>query len=197
MRPAVVLLDEPLANLDAHLRDAMKVELRRFHREIGATFVYVTHDQSEAMALADRIAVMDRGVLEQVATPERLYGEPATPMVARFVAHGMVLPARIRESRPAGAVVDLLGATLTVRGTGRPGEERPLCLRPGDLRLAEEGIACTVTAAIFQGPVTVLSLAPAAGGPELTMECRGPVPTVGTAVKIAAADGWLVPGGPR
>ena len=76
MRPALVLLDEPLANLDPHLREAMQSEFRRLHREIGATFVYVTHDQAEAMALADRIVVMDRGRIEQIGEPQQIYREP-------------------------------------------------------------------------------------------------------------------------
>ncbi len=99
MRPAVVLLDEPLANLDVHLREAMQQEFARFHREIGATFIYVTHDQAEAMALADRVAVMDDGRVEQAAPPRVLYREPATEMVARFVGHGMVVPVEVRRPR--------------------------------------------------------------------------------------------------
>ena len=73
-----MLLDEPLANLDVHLREAMQQEFARFHRAIGATLIYVTHDQAEAMALADRVAVMDAGRVEQVASPRTLYREPAT-----------------------------------------------------------------------------------------------------------------------
>src|SRR3954470_4248672 len=95
MRPAIVLLDEPLANLDVHLREAMQQEFALFHREIGATFIYVTHDQSEAMALASRVAVMNDGRVEQAATPQQLYREPASEMVARFVGHGMVVPVEI------------------------------------------------------------------------------------------------------
>ena len=95
MQPAVMLLDEPLANLDVHLRESMQQEFARFHRELGATFLYVTHDQAEAMALADRVAVMDGGRVEQVAAPRALYREPATAMVARFVGRGMVVPVEV------------------------------------------------------------------------------------------------------
>ncbi|MFN3504465.1 MAG: ABC transporter ATP-binding protein, partial [Allorhizobium sp.] len=83
-RPNLILLDEPLANLDAHLREAMLAEFRRIHSLTGSTFVFVTHDQDEAMAVATHVAVMDHGRLEQLATPEELYRRPASPMVARF-----------------------------------------------------------------------------------------------------------------
>ena len=95
MRPDVVLLDEPLANLDVHLRETMLEEFARFHKELRATFIYVTHDQAEALALADRVAVMDAGRVEQMASPRVLYAEPASEMVARFVGRGMVVPALV------------------------------------------------------------------------------------------------------
>jgi ABC-type Fe3+/spermidine/putrescine transport system ATPase subunit len=85
MRPRVLLLDEPLAALDLQLRQAMQEELRRIHRAIGGTFVFVTHDQGEAFHLADRVIVMDRGRIAQAGTPEEVYRAPATPFVAEFV----------------------------------------------------------------------------------------------------------------
>src|SRR5204862_652210 len=83
-RPQVLLLDEPLSALDLKIRLEMEVELRRVHRETGATFVYVTHDQREALALSDRIAVFDAGRLIQIGTPHEIYRRPATPFAARF-----------------------------------------------------------------------------------------------------------------
>ena len=130
MRPDVVLLDEPLANLDVHLREAMQQEFARFHREIGATFIYVTHDQAEALALADRVAVMDHGKVEQAAAPRTLYAEPATEMVARFVGRGMVVPVAIVSREPGRIVADLWGARIAVRGEATPGERaRSACVR--------------------------------------------------------------------
>jgi multiple sugar transport system ATP-binding protein len=82
--PTLFLFDEPLSNLDAKLRAELRMEIRRLHREVGATSIYVTHDQSEAMLLADRIAVLDGGVLQQVGTPEELCGRPANSFVASF-----------------------------------------------------------------------------------------------------------------
>jgi multiple sugar transport system ATP-binding protein len=84
-RPRVFLLDEPLSNLDAALRADVRAELKKLHERLAATFVYVTHDQAEAMTLADRIAVLNDGALEQVGTPREIYGAPATAFVARFV----------------------------------------------------------------------------------------------------------------
>src|SRR6185312_4490649 len=93
--PALVLLDEPLANLDVHLRAAMEREFARFHERTGTTMIYITHDQREAMALADRIAVMDRGRVLQFATPSQLYREPADTTVAKFIGEGMVVPVQV------------------------------------------------------------------------------------------------------
>src|SRR5262249_60691290 len=124
MRPAIVLLDEPLANLDVHLREAMQQEFARFHREIGATFIYVTHDQAEAMALASRVAVMNDGRVEQAAAPQALYREPATEMVARFVGHGMVVPVEIIGREGPRPLVDLWGGRIAVRGEGKGRAQR-------------------------------------------------------------------------
>ena len=95
--PALVLLDEPLANLDVQLRAAMEREFRDFHERTGTTMVYITHDQTEAMALADRIAVMDKGRVLQFATPSQLYREPADTTVAKFIGEGMIVPVTRRR----------------------------------------------------------------------------------------------------
>mgnify|MGYP004719598365 CR=1 FL=1 len=99
-RPGVVLLDEPLANLDVHLRAAMEEEFRHFHQHTGATLLYITHDQQEAMAIADRVVVMNEGKVMQFATPQTLYSEPANAMVATFIDDGRVIPAQ--QIHPAG-----------------------------------------------------------------------------------------------
>jgi iron(III) transport system ATP-binding protein len=201
MRPRVVLLDEPLANLDAHLRESMQEEFARFHREIGATFIYVTHDQAEAMALADRVAVMDRGRLEQIARPQALYREPASEMVARFVGRGAILPVEVVAEKGAGLIVDLWGRRVPARGAGRPGERRSLCLRAADARLAAPDEPNTVpgrvTAASFQGASTLLKIRPDGdiACEELQVEHRGPAPPLDAAVAVAVTDGWLIPAG--
>jgi len=114
LRPRLLLLDEPLANLDTHLRDAMIDEFRRLHRATGTSIIHVTHDQSEAMLLADRIAVMGQGRLLQVDTPSRLWREPATPEVARFVGKGQVLPVEVDRPGPKAAV-RIFGHAATLR----------------------------------------------------------------------------------
>jgi iron(III) transport system ATP-binding protein len=193
MQPRLVLLDEPLANLDVHLRAAMEDELLRFHRLTGATMVYVTHDQAEAMAMADRIAVMDRGRLQQVAAPRDLYREPATAMVAGFIGAGALAPAVVVGRGDGTADVSLLGTQATVRAAG-PGTA--VLLRPEDLAFDPAGpVAGTVVRATYKGAVTALEVAPAAG-PDLRLRLDAApetAPAHGQAVRLRVIGGWLVP----
>jgi spermidine/putrescine transport system ATP-binding protein len=105
-RPQVLLLDEPLSALDVKLREGMQVELKRLHRELGITFLMVTHDQNEALALSDRIVVMDRGRIAQIGTPGELYDDPTSPYVADFIGAANLIPADF---------VDREGATTSFR----------------------------------------------------------------------------------
>ncbi len=100
-RPAVLLLDEPLGALDLKLRKEMQVELSNLHQDLQLTFVMVTHDQEEALSLSDRIAVMNRGKIEQVDTPNRIYEQPQTPFVADFIGDTNLFPAKIEGAQPA------------------------------------------------------------------------------------------------
>ena len=113
-RPRVLLLDEPLAALDLRIRLDMEVELRRVHRETGATFVYVTHDQREALALSDRIAVLNDGRIQQVGTPDEIYRRPASPFTARFVGDANVIPAEIMAIDGEHATIEVAGRELVV-----------------------------------------------------------------------------------
>ncbi len=99
-RPAVMLLDEPLGALDQKLRKQMQVELTTLHRQLGITFIMVTHDQEEALSLSDRIAVMNNGQIEQIGTPSDIYDRPKTPFVADFIGDTNLLPGRIDEAHP-------------------------------------------------------------------------------------------------
>jgi iron(III) transport system ATP-binding protein len=200
MDPAVVLLDEPLANLDAHLRESMQDEFRQFHRETGATMVYVTHDQAEAMAMADRVAVMDHGVLQQVAAPQEIYTRPATPMVARFVGRGTLVPARvIAAAGPGRALVDALGARVEVRHNGRLGDTAGLLVRADTVALAgpgEPGIPCRVRRVVYRGDHYAVDAAPEALPDRvLALRLAADPPEEGAAVAVALRDGWLVPEG--
>jgi iron(III) transport system ATP-binding protein len=148
-RPAVVLMDEPLANLDQHLRERMLQEFGAFHARSGATILYITHDQAEAMSLADRVAVMLDGRIAQVDAPEALYDEPASLDVARFIGRSAVL-----EGVACGpARVAALGLEVDVR-SARPlatGEPVALVVRPETVRLGHEGAPARVTSAAYLG----------------------------------------------
>jgi iron(III) transport system ATP-binding protein len=200
MEPRLVLLDEPLANLDVHLRAAMQDEFAEFHRTTRATMLYVTHDQAEALALADRVAVMDGGRLVQLADPKTLYREPATEMVAGFIGKGALVPARVLEAEHGGtASVEVLGvrATLRARRGTAPGPAKVL-LRPEDLMLAAGGggIAATVKRVIYQGAQNELELVPDTAPEEMLfwLTSPGASPRQGGTLRLTVMDGWVIPG---
>ena len=197
--PSLVLLDEPLANLDVHLRAAMEQEFARFHERTRTTMIYVTHDQSEAMALADRIAVMDRGRVLQVATPSALYREPIDDAVARFIGEGMVVPVDVTSVTGEGScTVEVHSSTVRMRcaPSQRPGTARA-CLHAEDLRIASSGIATRIVRAVYKGGAFRLELAVAAQ-PDQRLVVDAPEPLgydVGNAIHLAVADGWVIPRG--
>jgi iron(III) transport system ATP-binding protein len=141
--PTVLLLDEPLSNLDAKLREQARAWLKRLQEDLGITTVYVTHDQDEALALSDRIAVMSGGRMIQVGSPTEIYETPATAEVAAFVGRCNFLQASITEATATGAVVALAanGQTLTVESTtpGRVGQTVTVAIRPESLRICPPG----------------------------------------------------------
>ncbi|WP_335948662.1 ABC transporter ATP-binding protein [Salipiger bermudensis] len=135
--PRAMLLDEPLANLDLALRASMQEVFRMFHQRTRATMLYVTHDQGEALALADRVAVMERGRIRQFAAPEELYREPADCFVAGFVGDGAVVSARACEPAPDGLRIEVLGCRVPTRtNTRRPTHAS---IRPENIRLSHDG----------------------------------------------------------
>jgi spermidine/putrescine transport system ATP-binding protein len=151
LRPQVLLLDEPLGALDAKLRRVLQVELRALHREVGITFVYVTHDQEEALTMSDRLAVMNAGRIEQLGAPREVYDEPVSTYVADFLGLANLLPAIADASG-----VDVLGARVACATRGVNGACTVL-VRPERLRLvgADEGqLRATVDHVVFAGPVT-------------------------------------------
>ena len=156
--PRVVLMDEPLSALDKKLREEMQLEIRRLHRELGVTMVFVTHDQAEARTLSDRIALFNRGRIEQVATPKALYETPCNPFVAGFIGDNNML----RGARDAhGCLRTSRGALLRARSAGSAGngDDAILCVRPEALHVAadatglptENRIDATLVDAIHQG----------------------------------------------
>jgi spermidine/putrescine transport system ATP-binding protein len=131
--PKVLLLDEPLGALDLKLRKGLQVELKRIQREVGITFVYVTHDQEEALTMSDRIAVMNRGRVEQVASPEDVYNRPATTFVAGFIGVSNLLPATVAA---ADRIQLDQGQTIAASTDGfSPGERCQAVVRPEKLRV--------------------------------------------------------------
>ena len=136
-RPAVLLLDEPLGALDLKLRKQMQVELKRIQQEVGITFIYVTHDQEEAMTMSDRIAVMNRGRYEQLGDPETLYERPTTRFVAGFLGTSNLLGGIVRGTADGYALVRLADDTLVrVPGTLVDGHEKvEIGVRPEKIRL--------------------------------------------------------------
>jgi spermidine/putrescine transport system ATP-binding protein len=137
-RPAVLLLDEPLGALDLKLRKQLQVELKRIQREVGITFVYVTHDQEEALTMSDRIAVMNHGVIEQIADPETVYERPATTFVAGFIGVSNLMPGEVLSIDTGRAELRLdSGPTVRTAETGGAsvGERVHAVVRPEKLQL--------------------------------------------------------------
>jgi len=176
--PSALLLDEPLGALDLKLRHVMQFELKRIQREVGITFVYVTHDQEEALTMSDRIAVMNAGNVEQIGTPTEIYDRPTSVFVAGFIGQ-----ANLWQGRHTGRAnrdyveVDVLGTTLKARPsdtTIESGEPATVMVRPERVRVTVEppngdmsGVPARVVDLTFQGPVLRLSLVAVDGSPIL------------------------------
>lgn len=152
----VILLDEPLASLDRKLRQQMQLELRKIHEEVGLTFFYVTHDQQAAMTMADRMAVMNAGHIEQIAPPTEVYDDPANEFVADFIGDMNQLPGRVEHGR----FVTESGETFAVSDTGVSGDAN-LVIRPEKLHITGNGhldventATGTVQETVFRGTST-------------------------------------------
>lgn len=152
--PSVFLFDEPLSNLDAKLRVSMRTEIRRIQQEVGITAIYVTHDQSEAMALSDQIIIMNKGVVAQIGTPQEIYYHPVSEFVADFIGEANFLRGKMTGTENGLAVLDVEGERLAVapREGMRVGEEYTVVLRPESAALSDEGgLPCTVELSCFMG----------------------------------------------
>ena len=171
MRPSVVLFDEPLSNLDAKLREQVRREIRGLQREFGFTAIYVTHDQSEALAMSDRVVVLNGGRIEQIGAPEEVYQRPDTAFVADFIGSANLLPFERVEDH----VVETAFGRLTVADP--PGEEtRFLCWRPEHAEYGETSgdnvISADVSELAYQGSYTDLHIA-APGIPDQRLHWPG------------------------
>ena len=140
LEPRILMFDEPLSNLDFKLRVLMRDELKSLQRRLGKTAIYVTHDQTEALVLSDRIAVLSHGRIEQIGTPAEIYERPATAFVAEFIGSSNLFPARIVEQNGAGALVETeTGLRLCCDADGCGGTEVSVLLRPERIRVQPPG----------------------------------------------------------
>jgi len=172
--PSALLLDEPLSALDAELRRQMQHELKRIQRDVGVSFVLVTHDQQEALSLSDRVAVMSQGRLEQVGTPEEIYREPASAFVARFVGGANLIPVVVEQVASGRASLRLPGGGIGEAATrGRrfaAGAPALLMIRPERLDVASAppagrtALPVLCRDSVFHGAIRALGLQDAAGG---------------------------------
>jgi spermidine/putrescine transport system ATP-binding protein len=173
--PPMLLLDEPLAALDAKLREEMQIELISLQKEVGITFVYVTHDQTEALALSHRIAVMNKGRVEQIDEPSRIYGFPRSRFVADFIGHCNVLSGKVlnNEHGVVGIDVDGLGLVKVAAISGcKSGDQVSLALRPEKIRIrrpdtpdqSDNHFSGAVQGMLYMGDVTVYMVHTDAGG---------------------------------
>lgn len=203
MRPRVVLMDEPLSALDRRLRESIQIEIRELHQTIGSTILFVTHDQSEALTMSDRIAVMDAGHIVQVARPAEIYRRPQSRFVAAFVGESNLIDAQ---------VIGRNGRTLVLRTPGghvfeaesRNGiqdDKATVLVRPERIALHDApvpgSIPATVTSALFLGEVLRIEVV-LADGQTLLIRCPDiagrDLPPVGTRLNIGwgAADSWVL-----
>ena len=154
IEPSVLLFDEPLSNLDAKLRVSMRTEIRRIQQEVGITAIYVTHDQSEAMALSDRIIIMRSGVVEQIGSPQEIYYHPVNEFVADFIGEANFLKGRLEALSDNRAQLNVSGDichAAPVPGM-EVGKDYTIVLRPEAASLAEEGgLPCEVVLSCFMG----------------------------------------------
>lgn len=153
VEPQVLLLDEPLSALDLKLRQHMRAELRSLQKRTGVTFIYITHDQSEALAMSDRVAVMSAGVLQQVAPPRELYDDPLTPFVAQFVGETNAIAGTVVSVSNGLALLETPLGKLEARSrdNATPGQKATIYVRPEALHVSADGIVGTIERIDFEG----------------------------------------------
>lgn len=198
--PSVLLLDEPLSNLDAKLREETRGQIRRVQTESGITALYVTHDQAEAMAMSDRIAVLDAGRVHQIASPDTIYHRPRTEFVARFIGRSNVMPATV--TAVGDATVDVTVGEVAVTAP-RPdidvtvGDSVGLSLRPETLGFVADGEGLfrgEVTESEFSGATSTFTVEVGESTMLVTVPATGTRPDVGDRVSVGLVSGgaWVV-----
>ncbi|MEV4093613.1 ABC transporter ATP-binding protein [Streptosporangium saharense] len=195
--PRALLLDEPLGALDLKLRQAMQIELKRIQREVGITFVYVTHDQSEALTMSDRIAVMNDGLVEQLAAPREIYERPATAFVAGFIGTSNLLDGTVEEATGGRAVLraGYEGRILVEGGTHAVGDHVAVTVRPEKITISAEepegdvsAVRGTVSEVVYLGLYNSYAVR-LADGAEITVFQQNALDSTSTAERGEAV--WL------
>jgi spermidine/putrescine transport system ATP-binding protein len=211
VEPAVLLLDEPLSALDLKLRQHMRAELRDLQRRTGITFIYITHDQGEALAMSDRVAVMSQGRIEQIGTSTEIYNHPRTAFVASFVGENNRFAGRVVDAGGDFAVIDSPAGRLRGLNPGglAVGAEGLLFVRPERMRLTEDGgpasgrnvLESEVTDEVFEGLAVNIFLRHPEGGRPIAVSVTndGDVPVLEPGarhrVTFAAEHALLLPAG--
>ncbi len=204
-RPKLLLMDEPLGALDKKLREDLQGEIRRIHRELGITFVYVTHDQEEALALSDRIAIFNRGRIEQVGTSEELYEKPATEFVAGFIGEANSFSGKVVHDG-GGLALDTAAGMLRVDTDLPPGSKATLVVRPerlGIRRAGEPGrsnsVKVTVGEIVYLGSSRRFEIVFDDGRTGIVRESAGGGPAIATGERVEVTwrieDGYVVASG--
>jgi len=183
IRPSVLLLDEPLSNLDAKLREDMQIELRQIQRTLGTTTILVTHDQNEAMSLSDRIVVMSQGRIEQIGTPQETYERPASAFVSQFLGKTNDFAATIDRSAASARLV--AGSWSAAAPAGFTGPVT-ISVRPERIGFGDAGLAAKIVTRIFQGNHWLFQCESECGPAIVIRQNDGqPQPAEGEAVRLA------------
>ncbi|MCW5749200.1 MAG: ABC transporter ATP-binding protein [Alphaproteobacteria bacterium] len=204
VRPKLLLLDEPFSALDRKLRETMQIELKRLLRELGTTAIFVTHDQDEALTMSDRIAVMNRGAIEQLATPEAIYRRPQSAFVLEFVGLSSRLRGKVvGDAGPQTVSVETAAGRIVGRGSFMAGSDVLVAMRPERIQVgsgSDNRISAALRDAVFQGSKIQLHFAAAEGDQLLveTADLASGLPAAGTTLQLgwSAADTLVYPAEP-
>lgn len=196
--PAVMLFDEPLSSLDARLREELRAKLKRWHRDLGLTSIYVTHDQAEAMAMASRVAILSEGRLRQVGSPEEVYLKPADAFVAHFLGQANFVSGIMTSGSRDRAIVKSFFGNLTARCEGRIscGSSVTVVVRPEDVkfRTSDASGGWRIADVEFGGTITRYLLKHESTGETwCATELGRPTCSSGCTVSIEAKDAWILP----
>lgn len=176
IEPSVLLFDEPLSNLDAKLRVTMRTEIRKIQQKVGITAIYVTHDQSEAMSISDKIIIMSKGKVEQIGTPREIYYHPSSKFVADFIGEANFLDAKVVSAEGDKAMIQVVGKEFEVNNFAgaKSGDNATLIIRPEGATLSQQGILeGTVTLSTFMGAYQYYQME--LGGMEIQITDYNPV----------------------